>query len=77
MSDDMSSTQYRKSPAFLKRCFARHCVRHLNERAPSGLTWAEVFKRKYNQTLWEYKDEFLEACGKDGSEIVGRDTDGV
>ena len=73
----MSSKEYRKSPAYLKRCFARHCAKHRNERAPSGITWAEVFKRKYNQTLWEYKDEFLEACREDGGETVGRDTDGV
>ena len=40
---------------YRRLCFARHCWRHRHQQAPSGRTWAEVFKRMERMTLEEYK----------------------
>ena len=46
---------HKEQQEYRRLCFARHCWRRRHQQAPSGRTWAEVFKQLEGMTLEEYK----------------------
>ena len=54
-TSSFSPKRHKEDQAYRRLCFARFCWRHRHDHAPSGRTWAEVFKRLEGMTLEEYK----------------------
>jgi len=54
-TSNFSLKRHNEEQAHRRLCFARHCWRHRHQQAPSGRTWAEVFKRLEGMTLEEHK----------------------